>query len=173
MAAGGDDDIAHLFAQHALIFGLDDRRADGGLLHLGKAELLERIAHRADVHILIIGNVRRRKAHIHRVAALDEDARLFPLADDLLGILRAGDEAAAAQDTLVSDDMRLIAGETDRLHRAMTDTFIAVLTVGLFERQTIHAVCPPLLRYSRASTLALKNSSKRSGVTPVYTSSST
>lgn len=56
---------------------------------------------------------------------------------DLLGVLGTDHKALPAQNALVSDNMRLVAGKPNGLHRAMAYAFIAILTIRFLERQTI------------------------------------
>jgi len=71
VAAGGDYDIPRVAVYHVLIFCLDYRCADGGLLGVEKAELLYRVAHSAYTHALIVRYKGRGKADDDRVTALE------------------------------------------------------------------------------------------------------
>ena len=52
--------------------------------------------------------------------------------------------AGAAEDALAGDDMRLIAGKANGLHRTVADALIAVFAVGFPERQAVRHVDPSL-----------------------------
>ena len=55
----------------------------------------------------------------------------------VFGILRTNNKTPAAQDTLIADDMRLVARKADGFHRAVPDAFIAVFTVGFLQCQAV------------------------------------
>ena len=144
VAAGADDDIAVVLCQHPLVLRLDDGRADGGLLHVGKAQLFQRFAHPADPDPVIVCNEGRGETDIDRRAGLDQHPCLFGFVHDLFGILRTDHEALTAQNTLVADDVRLVAGEADGLDGAVPDALITVLAVGFFQGKTFcHGITPP------------------------------
>ena len=77
MTAGGDDDISLLVAEHSLVLGLDDGGADGGLLHVGKAQLLQGASHGLDAHAVVVDHKGRSQADDYRIAALQKDPYLF------------------------------------------------------------------------------------------------
>ena len=129
MAAGGDNDIALVLFQHSLIFVFDDRCADRGLLDVVEAELLESTTHRLDSRSLVIGNEGGGEADNYGVAALNKNARLFCAVNDLFRVLRANNEAMAAKDALVTDNVSLVSRETDRLNGTVTNTFITVFAI--------------------------------------------
>lgn len=124
-------------AEHLLVCRLDNGRADGGFLRIGKPQLFEYFPHAVDADAAVIGNEGRRKADIYRRAALNQNLDLFRFVHNLLGVLGADHKALPAQNTLVPDDMRLVAGKPDGFDRTVPDTLIAVLAIGLFECQTI------------------------------------
>ena len=146
VAAGSDDHIPPILAQHPFIFGLDNGCADSGFLRVGKAEFLEGCAHGTDADTVIIGDKRGGDAYIDRRAALQKHLDLLGLIHDLFCILRTYDKAVPAKDTFVIDNMRLVARKADRLNRAVANALIAVFTVGFFQRQTIRhgsfSLCP-------------------------------
>ena len=132
MTAGGDDYIVRLLPYHSFIFLFNYRCADRSFLNIVKAELLESLPHCADTHALVVCNKRRSKADKNGIAALQKHLNLFCLVNDLLCVLRTDNEALTAQNALIADDMRLIAGNTNGFHGAMPDAFIAVFAVGFF-----------------------------------------
>lgn len=121
MAAGGDQHVRLLLAEDALIFALDHCCADGRLLHVGKAEPLERLAHPVDADARIVCGEGGRKADIDRRAAEQKDLCLLRLVDDLLGVLRTDDEALTAENAVLADDVRLIGGKSDGFHGAVPE----------------------------------------------------
>ena len=133
MTAGGDDNIVLLLAKHSLIFGLNDGGADCGFLNVGKAELLKCLTHCINSNTVVICNKGGSKADDDRIAALDQNSDLFRAVHDLLCVLGAHNKAMTAQNALIADNMGLVTRKADSLNRAVTDTLIAVLTVGLFE----------------------------------------
>ena len=137
MAAGGNHNVPVASFEHVFILGLYDRRADGGLLRAGEAQRLQRRVHILDAAVVIVGGEGGRQRNVYRLPALQKHLHALGVVDDFLRVLRAYHEAVAAQDALVADDMRLIAGEADGLHRAMPDALVAVLAVGFLEHQTI------------------------------------
>ena len=60
---------------------------------------------------------------------------LYPgqVGPDHLGVLGAGDDALAAEDALAADDLGLLAGKLDGLHRADPDALVAAFAVGPLE----------------------------------------
>ena len=129
MAAGGDHDIPVRFLQDPVVFTLDDRRADCGLLNIVKAELLQRGAHGFYAHAGVVGDKGRREADDYGSAALQQNADLFGLINDLLGVLRTHNKAVTAKNALVADYMRLISGKAYGLYRTVADAFITVFAI--------------------------------------------
>ena len=129
MTAGRDENISCSVVQYALIFFFDYRCAYRCFFDIEKAELFESLSHSSDSDPVIIRDKGRRKADNNRIAVLEQDFDLLRLIDDLLGILRANDEAMAAQNTFVAYYISLIARKSDRFDRAVADTFIAVFAV--------------------------------------------
>ena len=147
MTAGGDDYIVRLLPYHSFIFLFNYRCADRSFLNIVKAELLESLPHCADTHALVVCNKRRSKADKNGIAALQKHLNLFCLVNDLLCVLRTDYKALTAHYTLVADDICLIAGKTDGFDRTMTNTLVAVFTVGFFQSQTFHTVISFLLLF--------------------------
>ena len=144
MTAGGNQHVLSAFRQYMLIFPLDNRSADRRLLGVGKSDFSERLAKLVDSHILIIGDERRRNARDDRFSAAQQCAHKLRAVRDLLRILGTYDKALTAKNTLIADDIRLIAGKPNGLHRTVTDTFIAIFTVGFFQLQKLsHDDFPP------------------------------
>ena len=108
VATRADDDIPVFLAEHSFILVLNDGRADRGFLNVGKTELFERSAHRFDSDSLVIGNKRRSKADNDGISALNQNLYLFGAVHDLLRILRTSNKTTAAQNTFVTDDVRLV-----------------------------------------------------------------
>ncbi len=129
MAAGGNQDITISLSENALIFGFDNRHTNSSFFHISKAKLFQCFPHSADAGAVIICRKGGRKADDNRAAALEQNFYLFGFVHDFLCILRTYNKALTAQNTFVSDDMRLIAGEAYRLYRTVAYTFIAVFTV--------------------------------------------
>ena len=82
----------------------------------------------------MVGDKRRSKTHHNRITALQQNPDFFRTVSNLLCVLRTNHKAMAAQDALVADDMGLVSGKTNGLHRTVADAFIAILAVGLLER---------------------------------------
>ena len=78
-----------------------------------------------------------RHAGNHRAAGGNQLLDLRQIIPDHLGVLRAVDKALAAEDALVCDDVSLVVRKTDALDRTVTDTFVTVFAVGLFESEKI------------------------------------
>ena len=166
MTAGGDDDIPILLAEHPLILVFDDGGADGGLLHVEKAQLFQGSAHGFDTDPFIVGDKGGSQADHHGIAALEEDSGLLGAVYDLLGVLGTNNKTMTAQNALIADDMGLVSRKADGLYGTVTDTLIAVFAVGFFQRQ---AICHSghFLSFSITSRMFfLKNSLKFSLVTP-------
>jgi hypothetical protein len=63
---------------------------------------------------------------------MKEDFRGLQIIPNLLGVLRTGHKATAAEYTFIRNDMGLVVGEFYGLYRAVTYTLIAVLAVRRF-----------------------------------------
>ena len=135
VTAGGYHDIPVLLRKHSFVLRLDYRRADRGLLDIGKAQLFQRVAHGFDPRAVVVCDKGGRKAYIDRRTGLEHDLDLFKVTDYLLGTLRADDEALSAKDAFLGNNMRLIARKADGFYRAVAYALVAVLTVGFFQRQ--------------------------------------
>ena len=129
VTAGGNDNITSVLSEHTLVLFFYNGCADGGLLHRVEAELCKSLGHSADACAVIVGYEGRGKAHNHGRTRLEHNAHLLGLVNDLLRILWALVNALAAEDTLVSDDMRLVTREAYGLNRALTHTAEAGLAV--------------------------------------------
>ena len=111
-----------------LIFGFNNRRADCGLLGIGKAELLQSLAHTVDTDSVIVGGKGRCKRRIN-VTILQQNLDFFGAVDDFFGVLRTDDKALSAENTFIFHNMSLTARKTDGFDRAVANTFITVFTV--------------------------------------------
>lgn len=134
MTAGRDKNVSCSVVQYALVFFLDYCCAYRRFFDVEKAELFESFSHSSDSDLIIVSDKRRRKADYNGIAVLEQDFDFLRLVDDLFCILRANDEAMAAQNTFVADYISLIARKSDRFNRAVADTFIAVFAVRFFQR---------------------------------------
>ena len=68
MTAGRNYNVAMFVCEQLLVFGLDNRSSDRGLLDIIETELLYSLAHRFDADAVVIGNERRREADVYRRA---------------------------------------------------------------------------------------------------------
>ena len=121
MTTGRNNHVPLLFEKHTLIFILDDRRSNGSLLDVEKAELFKSAAHGFYANSFVVCNEGGSKANDYRVAGLDKNSHLLGAIRDLLGILRTLYDTVAAKDTLVAYNLRLIARKSDRLYRTLSD----------------------------------------------------
>ena len=121
--------ISLFLGKHTLVFRLYYGRADGGLLDIEKAKLLKCSAHRFYSHTLIVCNKRGGKADDYGISALKQDSRFFRSVNYFLCILGTNDKAVAAQNALVSDNMRLVSREANCFYGAVADALVAVFAV--------------------------------------------
>ena len=144
VTAGGDDNIPSVFLQHPFVFFLDNGCTDCGFFHIIESELFERFTHGIDADSMVIGKERRRKADDYRFASLKKNFYLFQLTCDFFCILRTHNKALSAENTFISDNVRLISRKTDRLYRTVADTLVTVFAVRFLKRKTIgHIRYPP------------------------------
>ncbi|MPM52832.1 hypothetical protein SDC9_99595 [bioreactor metagenome] len=132
-AARGNDDVPVALAELLFIFALDQRGSNSGLLRVSKTEPDQGFSQRLEAALLKIGHKRWRKARNYGM--LSHKQRFYALRSvrNLLGVLRADNEALAAENALLADDMRLIGGEANRVDRAVANALIAVFAVRLFQ----------------------------------------
>ena len=146
-AAAGDEHALLALAHDARVFVADHLRAHGGFLHLGKSQTLEGVGHHIEGTDAEIRDERRGQAAHHMPARRDGLLDAGHVATDLLGLLRTGDEAVAAQDALVVHDLGGVVGIGDRLDRAGADTLVAIRAVVFVEVEHFkHGQLPPMQR---------------------------
>ena len=140
--AGRTDDHRFLLLVHqAFVICFYHGRSDCRLFHIGKTQLLQTFPHRIDAHAVVIGNERRGHAGDHRLSALNHHLDLLHFADNFLGVLRTDYKTPAAEDAFVSDDVGLIAGKPDGLHRTVPNAFIAILAIGFLKSKAMCHDC--------------------------------
>ena len=143
VAAGGNNDRFAPVAEHAIVFLLDHRRADGSLPRPGEAQRLQRAGHRRQVSPLVIGHKGRRDACVNRRAGSNQFLRTVYIAANRLGVLRTHHKAAATKDTLIPNNVGLAVGKSNGFVRTMANALIAVFTVRLFQPQIFAHVRRP------------------------------
>ena len=129
VAAGGQDYLLLIFLNDLLITLFDDGRAERGFLSIGKPDLFQSIPNGRKGNAGKRGGDGRGDRGVNRRAALQEEFGVGKVVAYLVGVLRAGNKTFAAQDTFVGYDVRLIFGETDRLHLAVPYAFVAVFAI--------------------------------------------
>ena len=129
MTAGRYDNVSYVLLEHTLVFVLNYGCTDCGLLNVGKSEALKCAAHRGNTYSVVICDKRGSKADDNGITRLNKDAYLFDTVCDLLGILRALDNAVTAENTLVADDMSLVSRKADSLYGTLSYTAEAGFTV--------------------------------------------
>lgn len=80
-------------------------------------------------YAVIVCNKGRGNAGVNLRARLNHYFNFFGFFNYLFSVLRADDEALPAKNTLVTDNMRLIARKSYRFNGAVTYTFITVFAV--------------------------------------------
>jgi len=68
---------------------------------------------------------------------LDQITGDMEILSDFLGVLGTDNEAVAAEDTVLRDDVRLVVREADLFHRTVPDAFVAAFTIGFLELEII------------------------------------
>ena len=127
VTAGGDDNIPSVFLQHPFVFFLDNGCTDCGFFHIIESELFECFAHGMNADTVVIGNKGRSKTDNDRFAGLQKNFHFFQLACNFLRVLRTYNKALSTENTFISNNMRLVSGESDRFYRTVTDTLVTVL----------------------------------------------
>ena len=146
-AAAGDEHALLSLAHDARVFVADHLRAHGGFLHLGKAQALEGIGHHVQGADAEIRDEGRGQAAHHMLACGNGLLDAGHVIADLLGLLRTGDEAVAAQDALDVHDLGGVVGIGDGLDRAGADTLVAIRAVVFVEVEHFeHGRLPPMQR---------------------------
>ena len=129
MTAGGNYNIPCSLVYHALVFVFDNGGPDGGFLHVVETDLFKGAFHGAYSHALVICHKGGCKADNDRLAALKKHSDLFGFVNYLLCVLRTYYKTLTAQNTFVSDYIRLVSGKSYGFHGAMAYTFITVFAV--------------------------------------------
>ena len=107
MTAGGYDHLLFPSCHHLLIPLFHNGSAHRRLLRRGETECLQGLLHGVDAH-LIVGRIAGRETDIDRLSRSDQRFCLLHVIADLLGVLGTVHITAAAENTLVRNDMRLI-----------------------------------------------------------------
>ena len=98
-------------------------------LSVRKTKLLQCLAYGVYAAVIPAGIERRSNACDNGSVALEHYAHSLGIVNDFLRVLRADDEALAAQDAFIADNMRLMSGEADGLDGASAYASMAVLAV--------------------------------------------
>ena len=137
-AAGGDD-ILHLMRfDELVVFSRDVGRAVRRLRRAENAEPLEG-AQKLSLIVKIKGSVvGGGEGEDYALAVFQKSLYLVEIARKRFGVLRAGVEALAAENTVRLNDLRLLACQPDGFDRADLDAFITVFTVCLLQADDAH-----------------------------------
>ena len=132
MTARRNYNVAIFGSHHFFVFGFNYRRAYRRFFNVIKAQLFKCFFHCGYTHAVVVCDKRRSEADDNGSSGLNEYANLFGFGRNLLGILRTHHKTLPAKNTFVTYDMRLVARKSNGLYRAVTDTFITVLTIRFF-----------------------------------------
>ncbi len=131
VTAGGNKHVCFALGKNFLVLLFDYLRAYRGLLDRVKTQLFQGVCHRRKSNAVISGK-RGRKARDDLFSV--SNGVLYPvnIVFDLLGVLGTDNIAGTAEDTVVLQDMRLIARKFDRLNRTVPYALVAVPAIGSF-----------------------------------------
>ena len=115
--------------KNSLIFSFYYCGSYRGLFGVKKAEFFQSFSHSAYTDAVVIRDKRRSETDNNRVAAFQEDFRLFGFVNYFFRVLGTYHKTLSAKNTLVSDNMSLIPREPNGLYRAVANTLIAIFTI--------------------------------------------